>query len=139
MIGLVAILVLGTGATGLSYALSAEGTRGVGAEVTRFAGAGLLAAAAAAVVVAVAVLLVAAAPRRAAWAWGALVWSGTVAWLGPLLDLPDPVLATTPFWFVPAWPVDPFDPWPVVGLVMVASGLVGLAVIALRRRDIPAT
>jgi ABC-2 type transport system permease protein len=137
-IGMVAILVLATAATGSAYALSSDGTRGVLAEAGRFAGAGLLSASAAAVVVAVAALIVGAWPRWTSLAWGALVWAGVVAWLGPLLDLPDAILRTSPFWYVPAWPVEAFEPLPVLALVAVAAGLVGLALVLLRRRNVPA-
>jgi len=136
-VGVVAILILAPAATGAAYAASSEGTRGVIAEALRFAGAGLVSASAVAVVVALAALAVAAIPRWTSLAWAALVWAGVVAWLGPLLDLPEAILRTTPFWYVPAWPVEPMDVRPVIGLVLVATALVALSVVALRRRNLP--
>lgn len=99
-------------------------------------GAGLARVPAALVFGGLAAVLVGFAPRLTALVWAALAVCLGLDIVGPLLGLPDWVLAVSPFDHTPMLPmVDiSFTPLAVLASVAVGSALVGLA--ALRRRDI---
>jgi ABC-2 type transport system permease protein len=131
--GGVVVVLLGTGAgLALGQGLVDGGWGRSGALVAdqlTYAPAVLLVAAAA-------VSLTSALPR-----WSVLAWAGVAVvvlqvLLGQALRLPDGVQGLSPFWHLPAVPVEPFDPAPALVQLAVAGGLVGLAVWAFRRRDV---
>jgi ABC-2 type transport system permease protein len=55
-----------------------------------------------------------------------------------LLGLPGWALNLSPFGWLPQIPAEAFDVVPVVGLTVVAAGLLGAALAGFRRRDVPA-
>jgi ABC-2 type transport system permease protein len=82
---------------------------------------------------------IALAPRAApAIAWSALAASFVLGQLGALLELPQPLIALSPFSHVPAVPAEAFAATPVVVLSVVAVTLLGVGVAAFRRRDLVA-
>ena len=85
-----------------------------------------------------ALALVGLVPRAALAAWGVLGACFLLLYLGPLLSLPDWVMDVSPFTHVPLLPAADLDVVPLLVLTGVAAVLVGVGVVALRRRDIPA-
>lgn len=82
------------------------------------------------------VLLVGLVPRWADVAWAAVVAVAVIGFLGDALDLPDTLLAISPFHYLPAVPAE--SPSLVVTLVCMALAVVltGLGLAALDRRDV---
>lgn len=92
------------------------------------------------VLAALAVAAYAVAPRwAAAIGWGALAVSVLLVEFVGLLKLPDRIGGLSPFAHVPKLPAEPMRWPPEVGLVVLAAALVTVAVVAFRRRDLPAT
>jgi ABC-2 type transport system permease protein len=75
-------------------------------------------------------------PRFSWVAWGAVALVVIVGMLGESLNLPQWMQDLSPFEHVPALPAASFDVVPMLILLAVASGFVGLATIGIRRRDI---
>jgi ABC-2 type transport system permease protein len=90
------------------------------------------------VCVAVALLLVGLVPRLTGLAWAALIVFLVLGELGALMNLPDWLIATSPFDHVPMLPGGSAEVLPLVALVVVAAVVAGLGLGALHRRDIPA-
>ena len=86
----------------------------------------------------VAVALFGLLPRFAAAAWGGLAACYLLAFLGPLLGLPDWVLDISPFTHVPLLPAASFDVVPLLGLTAVAGAFVAVGLAGFRRRNVPA-
>lgn len=84
----------------------------------------------------VTVLLYGALPKAAAAGWGLVGLCLALGWIGPALDLPQPVMDVSPFTHLPKLPGAAAMEWGPVALigagavVLVAGGLA-----ALRRRD----
>lgn len=72
-----------------------------------------------------------------AMGWGLLVIGLALGQLGDLLGIPEWLQVISPFSHVPAVPLEPVDPIPMVILLAITAGLLVGAVFALRRRDIP--
>ncbi len=89
-------------------------------------------------VVAVPVALVGVAPRWAATlGWALLGWCVLVGWFGVILGLPDWLARTAPTGQVPLWPSEPMRWLPEIVLTAVASALLAVGAVGLRRRDLP--
>ncbi|MBO3740109.1 ABC transporter permease [Actinoplanes flavus] len=84
------------------------------------------------------VLLVGAVPRLAQAAWAAVAACLLVMLVGPLLEVDQRVLDISPFTHVPHLPGGELTTVPLMVLILIAAGLGGAGLIALRRRDLPA-
>lgn len=84
----------------------------------------------------VTVLLYGALPKAAAAAWGLVGLCLALGWIGPALDLPQPVMDLSPFTHLPKLPGAAGAEWgPVALLTALAVALVAGGLAALRRRD----
>lgn len=93
---------------------------------------------AAMIFIAVTALVFAVAPRFAVAAgWGMLVLGLIAGQLGDLIGLPGWVQDISPFHHVPAVPMEPVEPAPILIMTAVAVVLAVAAVVGIRRRDIP--
>jgi ABC-2 type transport system permease protein len=120
---------------GISYTLSA----GAGwAPVGNFLAVALIDTSAVWVMAAVALIAASVKPRLSWLAWAAFVYVVAMEELGALLGLPTWMQATTPFWFVPKWPLELFNWVPFIVLILIAAALVVGSYAGLRRREIPA-
>jgi len=131
--GTAALLLLTGAGVGVSYGL-ASGETGRTGELIVAALAQLPAtlAVAGAVVAILGVL-----PRRAiALSWSILIACLLISQLGPVLELPQPVMNVSPFSHVPYLPVADLAVTPLVALLAVAAALTGLGIGAFRRRDL---
>jgi polyether ionophore transport system permease protein len=90
------------------------------------------------VLVGVAVALFGLAPRAVTAAWGTLGACYLLAFLGPLLGLPDWVMDLSPFTHVPLLPAASFDAGPLLALTAVAAAFVFVGLAGFRRRNVPA-
>lgn len=90
------------------------------------------------VLIGVAVALFGLLPRAMGIAWGALGACFLVAYLGPLLSLPDWVMDLSPFSHLPLLPAEDAGAGPLLVLTAVAAGLVAVGVLGFRRRDVAA-
>ena len=122
-------------AVGISYTVAADAGW---APVGNYLGVALLYTTAIWFMGAVALLLAAAIPRVVWIAWATFAYVVAMGELGSLLDLPTWMQATTPFWFVPRWPLEDFNVIPVMILILLSAMLVLGGYVGLRRRDIPA-
>jgi ABC-2 type transport system permease protein len=89
------------------------------------------------VLAAVAVALFGLVPRAAPAAWGVLGACFLLAYLGPLLALPDWVMDISPFTHVPLLPADDFALGPLAVLTAVAAAFTAAGLVGFRRRDVP--
>ncbi|NBM18687.1 ABC transporter permease [Streptomyces sp. GC420] len=85
---------------------------------------------------AVAVLLYGALPRAATAAWAAAGISLAVGWVGPALDLPQPVMNLSPFEHLPSLPGPEMSWPPVLLLTALAAVLLVAGLVGLHRRDL---
>lgn len=88
----------------------------------------------AAVAVAIAGLL----PRWSLLAWAGVAFIFFQVMLGETLRLPDWVDGISPFWHLPRFPVETFDPLPAVAELVLAAALVLLGLWGYQRRDVAA-
>lgn len=119
---------------GIVYGLSAGQPF---AEAARIASAALAHLPAVWVMAGVATALYGAAPGLTGVAWAALVAFLFLGQLGPILGLPQWAMNLSPFTHVPAVPVEPFEPAPVLWLVGVALTLTFAGLARFRTRDVP--
>ncbi|MGW0081936.1 ABC transporter permease [Streptomyces sp. NPDC003393] len=82
-----------------------------------------------------AVLLYGVLPRAAVAAWGVAGAVLLLGWVGPALDVPQPILDISPFGHLPKLPGGGMAWGPVVMLTVVALALVAVGLVGLRRRD----
>lgn len=75
-------------------------------------------------------------PRWTAGGWVALVLALVLTELGPLLRLPEWLLALSPFSHLPKVPAAPVTAAPLLALGAVAAALVAVGLLAFRRRDL---
>ncbi|MGW0572543.1 ABC transporter permease [Streptomyces tauricus] len=85
---------------------------------------------------ALAVLLYGVSPQVAPAAWAVAGSALLLGWIGPALDLPDPVLDLSPFGHLPKLPGGEMTWTPVVLLTAIAAALITAGLTALRRRDL---
>ncbi|MEV6393961.1 ABC transporter permease [Streptomyces sp. NPDC051907] len=85
---------------------------------------------------AVAVLLTGAYPKAATASWAAAGICLAIGWVGPALDLPQPVMSLSPFGHLPKLPGSAMTWTPVLVLTALAVGLVAAGLAGLRRRDL---
>ncbi|MFE4641939.1 ABC transporter permease, partial [Streptomyces sp. NPDC056730] len=83
-----------------------------------------------------AVLLYGAFPKAAVAAWGVAGLALALGWIGPALDLPQPVMNLSPFGHLPKLPGGEMAWTPAVVLTVLAVALVGAGLAGLRRRDL---
>jgi ABC-2 type transport system permease protein len=74
-------------------------------------------------------------PRGSLVIWGFYAWVAVAGMLATVLRLPDWTLDLSPFQHVPALPAASMSWLPVVALLCVAAGLVGIGLASLDRRD----
>ncbi|WP_329615359.1 ABC transporter permease [Streptomyces brevispora] len=84
----------------------------------------------------VTVLLYGALPKAAAAAWGLVGLCLALGWIGPALNLPQPVMNLSPFTHLPKLPGAGMEWGPVALLTVLAVALVAGGLAALRRRDV---
>lgn len=123
-----AALIMAVGGLGLAV--------GYGHELPAVLGASLVQLPAVWLLGGVTVLLYGALPKAAAAGWGLVGLCLALGWIGPALDLPQPVMDVSPFTHLPKLPGAAGMEWgPVVLLTAVAGALVAGGLAALRRRD----
>jgi ABC-2 type transport system permease protein len=127
----VLLLAFGLG-TGIARAIST----GDAGELPRLIGAGVAYAPALWVFGGLAAALFGFVPRAAAAAWGVLAVIAFIGFLGPILQLPDWSYDLSPLEHVPTLPVAGFSVAPELILAAIAAALVGLGLVAFRRRDL---
>lgn len=141
-VGYVAVAAGGTvlilGASGLGAGIADAANTGDLGRVPALVGSSLALAPAVWVLVGVAVALFGLLPRAAAAAWGALTACYLLAFLGPLLSLPDWVMDLSPYSHVPLLPAADLEAWPLVALTAIAAALTAAGVAGFRRRDLAA-
>jgi ABC-2 type transport system permease protein len=130
--------ILVVGATGLGAGIADAFASDDAGRVPELLAAALAQVPAVWVVIGVAVALFGLLPRATAFAWGVLGACFLVAYLGPLLSLPDWVMDISPYSHVPLLPADDASAGPLLALTAVAAALIAVGVIAFRRRDVPA-
>ncbi|MFN8019817.1 MAG: hypothetical protein U0P45_17115 [Acidimicrobiales bacterium] len=130
--GPVVLLALAGMAAGVAHAATEHDA----GQVPRLVGSALVRAPAAWVVVAAVLALFGLAPRAVGAGWGILAFVVLLGELGPLLELPQPVMDLSPFTHVPLLPGATFAVLPLVLLTLVAAGLGGLGLWGLHRRDV---
>ncbi|MYW11703.1 ABC transporter permease [Streptomyces sp. SID2563] len=81
-------------------------------------------------------LLHGAIPKAAPASWGVVGLCLALGWIGPALDLPQPVLDASPFTHLPKLPGAGMEWGPVTLLTALSAVLVAAALAALRRRDL---
>ncbi|WP_326593686.1 ABC transporter permease [Streptomyces brevispora] len=84
----------------------------------------------------VTVLLYGALPKAAAAAWGLVGLCLALGWIGPALNLPQPVMNLSPFTHLPKLPGAGMEWGPVALLTVLAVALVAGGLSSLRRRDV---
>lgn len=84
----------------------------------------------------IAVLLYGAAPKAAPAAWAVAGLALALGWIGPALELPQPVLGLSPFGHLAKLPGTEMAWTPVVVLLVLTGALVAAGLAALRRRDL---
>lgn len=82
-----------------------------------------------------AVLLHGVSPQAALGAWGVAGAALLLGWIGPALELPEPVMDLSPFGHLPKLPGGDMAWTPVLILTAIAAALVTGGLAALRRRD----
>lgn len=132
LIGSVLIAIVGGLSTGLGYAAAV----GSADEVLSLFVAGLVMAVALLVIAAFAAMLVGLPCRGSIAAWGAVAAATVIGLLSETLDLPQWVRDLSPFTHVPHMPAAPFDIVPILIMLAVTAILTGIAMVAIRRRDI---
>ncbi|MFJ7630669.1 ABC transporter permease [Streptomyces sp. NPDC097595] len=85
---------------------------------------------------AITALLHGAIPRAAPASWGVVGLCLALGWIGPALDLPQPVMDASPFTHLPKLPGAGMEWGPVLLLTVLSAALVAAALAALRRRDL---
>ncbi|MFE7577589.1 ABC transporter permease [Streptomyces sp. NPDC057521] len=81
-------------------------------------------------------LLHGAIPKAAPASWGVVGLCLALGWIGPALDLPQPVMDASPFTHLPKLPGVGMEWGPVTLLTALSAVLVAAALAALRRRDL---
>jgi len=132
VLGTVGLLALGGLASGVAYAAQLGDASAIG-EV-------LLGAAvqipATCVMVGVVVAAFGLVPRLTTATWGLLVAFMLLGEFGPLFELPQWLMDLSPFGHVPRIPGNELEVVSLLGLALVAVGLIGAGLTAFRRRDL---
>jgi ABC-2 type transport system permease protein len=132
-------LVIAFGGSALIMLLAGLGlAAGYGQRVGAVLGACLVQVAAVWVIGGIAVLLHGLLPRGAVAAWGVAGAVLLIGWVGPALDVPQPVLDLSPFGHLPKLPGEDMAWGPVGILLALTAALVTAGLVGLRRRDITA-
>lgn len=130
-------LVLAFGGTVLIMLLGGLGLAlGYGSEYGAVLGACLVQVPAVWTLGGLAVLLYGLSPRIAPAAWAAAGLALLLGWIGPALDIPQPVMDLSPFGHLPRLPGGTMTWTPVVVLTALAVALTAAGLAALRRRDL---
>jgi ABC-2 type transport system permease protein len=129
--------ILVVGAAGLGAGIADAIESGDAGRLPLLLGSSLALVPAVWVLIGVAVTLFGLLPRAAAAAWGALAACFLLAYLGPLLSLPDWVIDISPFSHVPLLPAADPAIAPLIVLTAIAAALTAVGLAAFRRRDVP--
>lgn len=130
--GAVALMLV----AGATMGLGAVATGGETGRVLGLVGAALAQVPAMWVVIGVGALGVALGPRYAVVGWIVDGFCLVIAWIAPLLGLPEAVLRISPFHQLPHLPGGPMHWTPLVVLTLVALALTAASLAAYRRRDL---
>jgi ABC-2 type transport system permease protein len=133
LVGPILILAIAGLGAGLTYGAVVGD---VGGELSSILGAALIQVPAVWVVVGVATALYGLLPRMTSVSWGVLVGCLVFGQLGEILQFPQWLLNLSPFTHVPNLPVAKFSIVPLIGLTVIAAGLVAVGLVGFRRRDI---
>lgn len=125
-----AMLLVGVGAAA-GYALTADDT----GDVVRMTVSALVLVPGVLLLAGVAAMLVGWAPRYGSAAYALVLFAFLQSYLGSLLDLPGWVQGLSPFYHLPAMPVDDFSAAPTLVVLALAVALGALGLVGLRRRD----
>ncbi|SEE95922.1 ABC transporter permease [Ruania alba] len=131
----VVLLVLACAAMGLTAAASTGDWDLLGQMTV----AGLVGTPAVLVIVGLATALYGLSPRLMAIASVVVAFSGLAAFFGELLDLPEVLLAISPWYHTPTVPGGDITGAPLLAQLAVAAGLAVLGLLAFRRRDLVTT
>jgi ABC-2 type transport system permease protein len=74
--------------------------------------------------------------RASTLAWAVVIWTAIVTFLGGLLGLPDWASALSPLWHVPLVPDADWKAAPLLIMTGTSAVLIGIGLLALRRRDL---
>jgi ABC-2 type transport system permease protein len=130
--GSVVVLV----ASGLGIGVGAAVVVGDADLVLEQVGAALARLPAVLVLVGATTLLVAVVPRLAALAWALLAVVAVVAFLADALDLPAWIRSVSPFHHLAETPAEPLSWWRILAMTAGAAVLIGVSMVAIRRRDL---
>ncbi|QOR71666.1 ABC transporter permease [Ruania alkalisoli] len=131
----IVLLVLACAAMGLTAA-SSTGDWSLVGELTV---AGLVGAPAVLVIVGLACALYGFSPRLLPIATAVVTFSGLAAFFGELLELPEALLAISPWHYTPAVPGEAITAAPLLVQTLVALVLAAVGLLAFRRRDLVTT
>jgi ABC-2 type transport system permease protein len=131
VVGTVVIMVVAGLSIGLGFAL----VSGDASQIARMLAAAVVMVPAMLLVAGVCFALYALTPRGSLAIWGFYAWVMVAGMLATVLRLPDWTLDLSPFQHVPALPAASMSWLPVVALLCVAAGLVGIGLASLDRRD----
>jgi ABC-2 type transport system permease protein len=126
------------GATGLGAGLAEALSSDDAGRLPELLGAALAGVPAVWVLIGATVALFGLLPRAMSAAWGVLGACFLVAYLGPLLSLPDWVTNVSPYSHIPLLPAEDFSTGPLLALTGIAAALTAAGVIGFRRRDVAA-
>jgi len=82
------------------------------------------------------VFLIGVLPKLTGLAWFYLGYSFIIVYLGQLLDLPDWMALTTPFGFIPSYPMERIEVLPLIVLILIADVLLVIGLVGYRKRDL---
>lgn len=133
--GSVAIMVGAGLLAGIGYAVQI----GDAGEILPLVGASLAMVPAMLVMSTLTVLLIGIRPKWAPVAWAGVAFAAVVGLLAETLRLPQSIRDVSPFHHVPAIPAESFEILPILMLLVVASGLAAVGLLAMNRRDIART
>jgi len=133
LVGTILILAVSGLGAGVADAISS----GDAGRLPLLLGSSLALAPAVWVLAGIAVALFGLLPRAAAAAWGVLGACFLLAYLGPLLALPDWVMDLSPFTHVPLLPAADLSVAPLAALTAIGAAFIAVGLVGFRRRDVP--
>jgi ABC-2 type transport system permease protein len=131
--GTAAILLLGGVAMGTTYGMRSGH---VAASITDLVRSTAAQIPATWLIISIGVALFGLLPRRTIAVWGVAGLALAISLLGPVANLPRPILDLSPFGHIPKLPAAPLDATPLIALTLISAAAVGVGLAGFRRRDI---